>query len=70
MGSITAREDLAGFLDDPQNARKLNGLVEDIRYVMMDYQVRTPRILVHQVPNICLRLRYNETSTKRAANKS
>jgi len=44
MDSITAREDLAGFLDNSENARKLNGLVEGIRYALMDYQVRTPRI--------------------------
>ena len=33
IGSITAQEDLAGFLNNPENARKLNGLVEDIRTI-------------------------------------
>jgi len=70
MGSITAREDLAGFLDNPENARKLNGLVEGIRYALMDYQVRTPRIPTLQVPDVCLRLRCKGTSMTRAVNRS
>jgi len=65
MGSIAAREDLAGFLNNPENARKLNGLVEDIRYALMDYQVRTPRILALQLSDTYRRLRCNETSTTR-----
>ena len=30
----------AGFLANAENTQKINGLVEDIRQVMMDYQVR------------------------------
>lgn len=48
MGSITAQEDLAGFFSNPENAREFNGLVEDVRYALMDYQVRTPKILALQ----------------------
>ena len=29
----------AGFLANTENAQRINGLVEDIREVMMDYQV-------------------------------
>jgi hypothetical protein len=29
-----------GFLTNTENAERINGLVEDIREVMMDYQVR------------------------------
>ena len=29
----------AGFLTNTENTQKINGLVEDIRQVMMDYQV-------------------------------
>ena len=30
----------AGFLANAESAQRINGLVEDIRQVMMDYQVR------------------------------
>ena len=30
----------AGFLTNAESAQRINGLVEDIRQVMMDYQVR------------------------------
>ena len=30
----------AGFLANTENTQRINGLVEDIRQVMMDYQVR------------------------------
>ena len=39
MDSITTRNDLVDFLDDPENTQMLNVLVEDIRYALMDYQV-------------------------------
>jgi len=41
IGSMAARNDLANFLENPENAQKLNGLVEDIRYALIDYQVCT-----------------------------
>jgi hypothetical protein len=31
-----------GFLANTENAQRINGLVEDIHEVMMDYQVGTP----------------------------
>lgn len=43
MDSITTEGDLPYFLDDPQNARKLNGLVDGVRYALVDYQVRDPK---------------------------
>ena len=67
MASMTSRSDLAGFLGTPENAHKLNGLMEDICYALMDYRVRTPKRLALVVSNICLRPRYNETSIIRAA---
>jgi len=39
IDSVTAQEDLALFLKTPKNAQKLNDLVEDVRYALMDYQV-------------------------------
>ena len=43
VDSMTTQEDLAGFLRNPENAQKFNSLVEDIRYTLIDYQVRTPK---------------------------
>ena len=42
MGSMTAQEDLLDFLNDPENAQKLNFMVEDVRYALLDYQVCAP----------------------------
>ena len=33
---------VTGFLTNAENARRINGLVEDIRDAMIDYQVRLP----------------------------
>ena len=70
MDSTTARKDLPDFLNDPENAQQFSGLVEDIRYALMDYQVCIPKWLVFVISDIRLRLRYNETSTTRAVNRS
>jgi len=43
MGSITTRKDLVPFLKNPENAHKVNGLVEDIRYALIDYQVSSSK---------------------------
>jgi len=43
MGSISTRKDLPLFLKHPENAHKVNGLVEDIRHALMDYQVCSPK---------------------------
>jgi len=53
MDPMTTREDLAFFLKKPENAQKLNGLVQDIRYAVMDYQVCTPKGLALVMTNIC-----------------
>jgi len=53
MESITAQEDLALFLKSPENAQKFNGLVEDVRDALIDYQVCFPKSLVLAVANIC-----------------
>ena len=46
MESMTTQENFTHLLNDPENAQRLNGLVEDIRYALMDYQVCT-----HQRPH-------------------
>jgi len=43
MDSMTTQKNLALFLEKPENAQKLNELVQDIRYAMMDYQVCPPK---------------------------
>ena len=70
LNSTTTRKDLPGFLNNPENAQKLNGLVEDIRYALMDYQVCTPtELFVLVVSKILPRLRCNETSTTSAVSR-
>ena len=46
-----------GFLNNVKNAEKLGGLVEDIRDVVMDYQVCNWRgpVTVIIMPDICFR---------------
>jgi hypothetical protein len=39
LDSITTQKDLAQFLNNTENAQKLNGLVGDIHDTLMDYQV-------------------------------
>ena len=43
MASVTTREDLASFLNNPENAHELNGLVEDIRVEQTRGQRQTGR---------------------------
>jgi len=49
MESMTNQNNLVDFLDDPGNAQWVNGLVEDIRYAMMDYQVCAFKVLLSSV---------------------
>lgn len=60
MAAMTTRNDLADFLGNPENAQKLNNLVEDTRYAVMDYQVRplkrlTPPFLISALDFITTR---------------
>jgi len=47
LGSVATQEGLAHFLGIPKNAQEINGLVEDIRDALMDYQVGYPKINSH-----------------------
>jgi len=40
---MTIQKDIAQFLNNTENAQKLNDLVDDIREAVMDYQVRILR---------------------------
>jgi len=66
MGSMMTRENIAHFFNIPENAQKMNSLVEDVRSALMEYQVCAPERLNPNVPDICLRLRYNKRSMTRA----
>ena len=62
LASVTTQNDLTDFLNDPGNVQRLNGLVEDIRYALMNYQVCIPKSPALTTSNICLRLHCNGTS--------
>ena len=52
-----------GFFNNAENAGKLGDLVEDIRDVMMDYQVCAFRLWISIGSNICVRLHCSKGST-------
>ena len=57
---MAAEKDVARFLNNADNAQKLNDLVEDIREAVMDYQVRASKGLVLTTSDLCSRLPYSE----------
>jgi len=46
---MTNQKDFALFLKTPENAQKVNGLVQDIRSALTDYQVRIPKKNSHRI---------------------
>jgi len=70
MDPITTKKDLALFLRKPENAQKLNSLVQDIRHALMDYQVCTHERLALVVADVLPRLRYDEICTMKAVSRS
>jgi hypothetical protein len=46
LDSITTQNDLVQFLNNTENAQKLDGLVGDIHDALMCYQVCAPKPLV------------------------
>jgi len=52
MDSMTNQKDFALSLENPENAQKLNSFVQDIRDVLMEYQVCTSKRLALVVANI------------------
>jgi hypothetical protein len=55
-----------GFLTNTENVQRINGLVEDIREVMIDYQVCFIELFISTMSDVCARLRCNKISTTRA----
>ena len=43
MNTMMTRNDLADFLNNPENTQRLDGLVEDVRYALIDYRVCGPK---------------------------
>ena len=70
LGQVSAQKDIAQFLNNADNAQKLNDLVEDIREAVMDYQVRASEGLVLNASNLRPRLPYNEISITTPVNSS
>jgi len=60
---MTTQKDIAQFLNNTENAQKLNDLVDDIREAVMDYQVRIVRASALITSNTCLRLPCNGIPT-------
>jgi len=54
MDTMVAHENFAHFLNIPENAQRVNHLVEDVRYALMEYQVCAPERLDPITSNICL----------------
>jgi len=69
LDPMATQKDLTCFLNDPENARKLNWLVEDIRDALMGYQVCTPSGFTSIESNIYHRLHYNKISMTRAVSQ-
>jgi len=53
MGSVATQEGLVLFLGIPKNAQEVNGLVEDVRDALMDYQVWFPKRITLVGADIC-----------------
>ena len=66
MNTVMTRNDLADFLNDSENTQRLDGLVEDVRYALIDYQVSTPETIALIMSNIRIRLHCSETSMTKA----
>ena len=64
---MTTGNDPTDPLNKPENEQKLDGVLDDIRYALMDYQVCTSMTLAPNVnvSDIWLRLHCNENSTIR-----
>ena len=53
LDPIATQKNIVQFLSNAENAQKLNGLVDDIREAVMDYQVRTSKGPSLTASNVC-----------------
>ena len=63
LGLMTTQGGTAQFLNNAENTKRLNGLVDDVREAVVDYQVRASRGLALDPSNICLRFPCSGIST-------
>ena len=61
---------VAGFFNNSENASKLGSLVEDIRDVMMEYQVCIRKLSITGTSDARTRLHYNKISITTVAGSS
>jgi hypothetical protein len=57
-----------GFLTNTEDAQRINGLVEDIREVTIDYQVCFIKLFISTMSDVHTRLHCNKISTTKALN--
>ena len=62
MGLMVAQGDFVDFLNNPEGVQEIDGLVDDIRYALMDYQVCACKKIVFIVSDTYFRLQYNGIS--------
>ena len=60
---MATQKDIVRFLNNAENAQKLNDPVDDIREAVMDYQVRISKPSALISSNIFFRVLCNEIST-------
>jgi hypothetical protein len=61
---VTTQGDIVKFLNNAENAQKLNDLVDDIHEALLEYQVNIQNhFLMFITTYVFLRLPYNKTST-------
>ena len=66
----TEQGKVTGFLNNAENAQRINGLVEEIREALIDYQVCTSIYSFYTVSDFRARLHYNKIYTKRVVGSS
>ena len=64
---LAEQGNIVGFLTNVEGAKKINGLVEDLRELIMDYQVCVLELFVYIISNVYARLHCNKISTTRVA---
>ena len=69
MESMVVQNDFMDDLHNPEKVQRIDHLVEDIYYALMEYQVCTCIRPGPTVPNIYARLHFDRTSMTRAVKK-
>jgi hypothetical protein len=70
LAPLEAQGDVEGFFNNVKNADKLEGLIEDIRDAIMEYQVCIHTLSVAGTSEVRTRLLYNKISMTRVVGSS